>query len=154
MPPASRNRRARASLACAVVALLGVPVAAQAAVARDPDARPGLSFSARDTGPDRDAGRGLPFERTVDRLGGADRYATAVATSRATFPADDPAGLTTVYLTSMTHFDEMNHAYRSSMGDHAPARTAVAVVALPVAEALVEIEAWARTAPTTTVSDA
>lgn len=61
---------------------------------------------------------------------------------------------TTVYLTSMTHFDEMNHAYRSSMGDHAPARTAVAVVALPVAEALVEIEAWARTAPTTTVSDA
>ena len=60
-----------------------------------------------------------------------------------------------VYLTSMEHFDEMNDAYRAAMGGHAPARTAVAVLALPLADALVEIEAWAYTrAPNTTVSDA
>ena len=60
----------------------------------------------------------------------------------------------TVYLTSMEHFDAMNEAYRSTMGAHTPARTAVAVLALPVAEALVEIEAWALTSSTTKVSDA
>jgi 2-iminobutanoate/2-iminopropanoate deaminase len=61
---------------------------------------------------------------------------------------------TTVYLTSMEHFNEMNDCYRSVLRNHAPARTAVAVLALPVAGALVEIEAWARSPHTPTVPGA
>ena len=51
---------------------------------------------------------------------------------------------TTVFLTSMADFDEMNTAYIAAFGDHRPARSAVAVAALPLG-AEVEIEAWART---------
>ena len=81
---------------CAVVALLGVPTAAHGAVGRDPDDRPRSSSTrtlADDSGSTRTA-------RTVDRIGGTDRYATAVAASRAAFPASDPAGTDTVYLAS------------------------------------------------------
>lgn len=83
-------------MACAVVALLGVP-AADAAVGAEPDAR-ALAMAARELGPD--ATELAAAAPTTDRLGGADRYATAVAASRAAFPRADPAGLSTVYLAS------------------------------------------------------
>lgn len=50
---------------------------------------------------------------------------------------------TTVFLTDMTHFTEMNQAYASCFGDHTPARTTVAVRSLP-RNALVEIECIAE----------
>ena len=52
---------------------------------------------------------------------------------------------TTVFLTDMAHYAEMNEAYTAALGDHRPARSAVAVAALPIG-ALVEIEAWAHVA--------
>jgi 2-iminobutanoate/2-iminopropanoate deaminase len=51
---------------------------------------------------------------------------------------------TTVFLLDMADFAAMNEAYIAAFGDHRPARSAVAVVALPVG-ASVEIEAWAYT---------
>jgi 2-iminobutanoate/2-iminopropanoate deaminase len=50
---------------------------------------------------------------------------------------------TTVLLTDMSHYAEMNEAYVSAFGDHRPARTAFATAGLPLG-ALVEIEAWAH----------
>ena len=52
---------------------------------------------------------------------------------------------TTVFLTDMDRFSEMNEAYAAAFGDSRPARSAVGVVALPRGAA-VEIEAWARLA--------
>lgn len=49
---------------------------------------------------------------------------------------------TTVFLTDMATFDEMNGAYVAAFGALRPARSAVGVVALPRG-ASVEIEAWA-----------
>jgi 2-iminobutanoate/2-iminopropanoate deaminase len=49
---------------------------------------------------------------------------------------------TTVFLTDMADFAVMNAAYLTAFGDHRPARSAVAVVALPLGAA-VEIEVWA-----------
>lgn len=49
---------------------------------------------------------------------------------------------TTVFLTDMGHYAEMNGIYTELFGDHRPARSAVAVAALPLG-ALVEIEASA-----------
>ena len=49
---------------------------------------------------------------------------------------------TTVYLTSMADFAAFNQAYRRHFGNHPPARTTVAGVALPLG-ARVEIEAIA-----------
>lgn len=48
---------------------------------------------------------------------------------------------TTVFLTSMDHYAEMNSIYAEFFGDHRPARSAIAVAALPLG-ALIEIEAW------------
>jgi 2-iminobutanoate/2-iminopropanoate deaminase len=50
---------------------------------------------------------------------------------------------TTVFLTDMADFAEMNDAYVEAFGDHRPARSAIAVAGLPLG-ALVEIEAWAH----------
>ena len=50
---------------------------------------------------------------------------------------------TTVFLTDIADFAEMNAAYGAAFGGHRPARSAVAVVALPLG-ARVEIEAWAH----------
>jgi 2-iminobutanoate/2-iminopropanoate deaminase len=50
---------------------------------------------------------------------------------------------TTVYLTDMADYAEMNDVYTAILGDHRPARSAVAVTALPIG-ARVEIEAWAH----------
>lgn len=49
---------------------------------------------------------------------------------------------TTVFLTDMAHYAEMNEIYVEVFGDHRPARSAVAVAQLPIG-ALVEIEASA-----------
>ena len=48
---------------------------------------------------------------------------------------------TTVFLTDMADYAEMNEAYMAAFGDHRPARSAVAVAALPIG-ARIEIEAW------------
>ena len=53
---------------------------------------------------------------------------------------------TTVVLTDMGDFAAMNEAYAAAMGEHRPARTTVAVAALPLGAA-VEVEAWARVGP-------
>ena len=50
---------------------------------------------------------------------------------------------TTVFLASIDDYGAMNEAYIAAFGDHRPARSAVAVAALPLG-AEVEIEAWAR----------
>ena len=50
---------------------------------------------------------------------------------------------TTVFLTEMADYAEMNEVYTDALGDLRPARSAVAVAALPVG-ACVEIEAWAH----------
>lgn len=47
---------------------------------------------------------------------------------------------TTVFLTRMSDFAEMNAAYRAAFGDTVPARSTVEVRALPTREALIEIE--------------
>ncbi len=52
----------------------------------------------------------------------------------------------TVYLADIGDFDAMNAAYAEAFGDHRPARTAVAVHALP-RSARVEVEAWAFCPP-------
>ena len=50
---------------------------------------------------------------------------------------------TTVFLTDMGDYAAVNEVYMAAFGDHRPARSAVAVAALPIG-ALVEIEAIAR----------
>jgi 2-iminobutanoate/2-iminopropanoate deaminase len=49
---------------------------------------------------------------------------------------------TTVFLTDMAGYGRFNEIYVAALGDHRPARTLVAVAALPLG-ALVEIEVWA-----------
>ncbi|MGI9079958.1 MAG: RidA family protein [Acidimicrobiales bacterium] len=49
---------------------------------------------------------------------------------------------TTVFLRHITDYPAMNQAYLAAFGDHRPARSAVAVAAIPL-DALVEVEAWA-----------
>ena len=49
---------------------------------------------------------------------------------------------TTVFLTDIGDYAAMNEAYVAAFGDHRPARSAVAVAALPLG-ASVEVEAWA-----------
>jgi len=48
----------------------------------------------------------------------------------------------TVFLTDMGRYATMNDLYAEFFGDHRPARSAVAVAALPLGAAF-EIEAWA-----------
>jgi 2-iminobutanoate/2-iminopropanoate deaminase len=50
---------------------------------------------------------------------------------------------TTVFLTDIADYSAVNDAYVAAFDDHRPARSAVAVSALPLG-ALVEIEAWAH----------
>jgi len=49
---------------------------------------------------------------------------------------------TVVFLTDMDDYAEMNRIYMEEFGDHRPARSAVAVAALPIG-ASIEVEAWA-----------
>lgn len=50
----------------------------------------------------------------------------------------------TVFLADIADYAAMNETYVAAFGDHRPARSAVAVAALPLGAA-VEIEAWAWT---------
>lgn len=50
---------------------------------------------------------------------------------------------TTVFLVDMDDYAEMNRVYVDEFGDHRPARSAVAVAALPLG-ARIEVEAWAH----------
>lgn len=50
---------------------------------------------------------------------------------------------TTVFLVDMADYAAMNEVYCEMFGDHRPARSAVAVAALPLG-AVVEIEAWSH----------
>lgn len=50
---------------------------------------------------------------------------------------------TTVFLVDMDDYAEMNRVYVEVFGDHRPARSAVAVAALPIG-ARIEVEAWAH----------
>jgi 2-iminobutanoate/2-iminopropanoate deaminase len=50
---------------------------------------------------------------------------------------------TTVFLVDIGDFAAMNEAYVAAFGGHRPARSAIAVLALPLG-ARVEIEAWAH----------
>jgi 2-iminobutanoate/2-iminopropanoate deaminase len=52
---------------------------------------------------------------------------------------------TTVFLVDIADYGAMNEAYIAAFGDHRPARSAVAVAALPIG-ALAEVEAWALSA--------
>lgn len=56
----------------------------------------------------------------------------------------DQVAKTTVFLTDMADYAELNERYTAFFGEHRPARSAVAVAELPFG-ALVEIEAWAHT---------
>jgi 2-iminobutanoate/2-iminopropanoate deaminase len=49
---------------------------------------------------------------------------------------------TTMFLCSMGDFEVVNEEYAAAFGDHRPARSTVAVGALPLG-ALIELEAWA-----------
>jgi 2-iminobutanoate/2-iminopropanoate deaminase len=51
----------------------------------------------------------------------------------------------TLYLVDMEDFAACNEVWVSFFGDHRPARTAIAVAALPLG-ARVEVELWASTA--------
>ena len=54
----------------------------------------------------------------------------------------DAVAKTTVFLVDMGEYAAMNEAYAAAFGDHLPARSAVAVTALPMGAAI-EVEAWA-----------
>ena len=49
----------------------------------------------------------------------------------------------TVFLTSIGDLDAVNEEYRAAFSEPFPARSLVEVSALPVADGVVEIEAWA-----------
>jgi 2-iminobutanoate/2-iminopropanoate deaminase len=53
---------------------------------------------------------------------------------------------TTVFLAHISDFALVNEVYAEGFGGHRPARSAIAVAALPMG-GLVEIEAWARVTP-------
>lgn len=79
--------------------------------------------------------------------GGVAAETTQAMTNLADRLAEAGAGLTDVvkancFLTDMGDFDTFNDAYAEAFGDHRPARSTVAVLALPRGAA-VEVEAWA-----------
>lgn len=77
----------------------------------------------------------------VPQLGAAlTNLAAQLATAGARL---DQVAKTTVFLTDMADYPAMNQAYVDAFGGHRPARSAVAVVGLPLGAA-VEIEAWAH----------
>lgn len=49
----------------------------------------------------------------------------------------------TVFLTDLGNYSEMNEIYIAAFGDHRPARSAVQVAGLPLG-AEIEVEVWAR----------
>jgi 2-iminobutanoate/2-iminopropanoate deaminase len=80
--------------------------------------------------------------------GGVTAQAAQALANLASLLATAGAGLdavvkTTVFLTDMADFAEVNKVYMAAFGDHRPARSAFAVAGLPLG-GLIEIEAWAR----------
>ncbi len=80
--------------------------------------------------------------------GGVEAQLSQAIANLAALLADEGAGLasvvkTTVFLTDIADYAAMNSVYSAAFGEHRPARSAVAVAALPLGGA-VEIEAWAR----------
>lgn len=89
---------------------------------------------------------GIKDGRLVD--GGIEAEVTQAMANLADVLESAGAGLddvvkTTVFLIDMGDYDAMNQAYTAALGAHRPARSAVAVAALPIG-ARVEIEAWAH----------
>lgn len=89
---------------------------------------------------------GLAGGKLVD--GGIEAQLTQALANLATLLESEGASLgqvvkTTVFLTDMADYAVMNDIYMAAFGDHRPARSAVAVAALPLG-ALVEVEAWAH----------
>jgi 2-iminobutanoate/2-iminopropanoate deaminase len=81
--------------------------------------------------------------------GGVAAQTTQAVANVASLLAGEGASLTdvvktTVFLTDIGDYAAMNDAYTAAFGTHRPARSAVAVAALPIG-ALVEVEAWAFT---------
>ncbi len=79
--------------------------------------------------------------------GGLRAEAEQALTNLATLLASNGASLadvakTTVFMTDMADFAAMNEVYASAFGGKFPARSAVAVAALPMG-ACFEVEAWA-----------
>jgi 2-iminobutanoate/2-iminopropanoate deaminase len=78
------------------------------------------------------------------------QFRQALANLRALFEGEGSSlasiAKTTVFLSDMGDYAEMNRIYLEAFGDHRPARSAVAVAALPLG-ALVEIEAMANVGP-------
>lgn len=89
---------------------------------------------------------GIRDGKLVD--GGFDAQMDQAMANLAAVLADAGASLsdvvkTTVFLTSMDDYPAMNDRYLAALSDHRPARSAVAVAALPLG-AVVEIEAVAH----------
>ncbi|MDQ6614873.1 MAG: RidA family protein [Actinomycetota bacterium] len=89
---------------------------------------------------------GLSAGQLVEGL--AAQLTQAVANAE-TLLRSEGAGLgdvvkTTVFLADIADYSAMNDAYTAAFGDHRPARSAIAVAALPLGAA-VEIEVWAFT---------
>ena len=89
---------------------------------------------------------GLADGRLVD--GGLDaELPRAMANMRALLESEgaslDDVVKTVVFLTDIGDYTRMNELYCEAFGDHRPARSAVAVAALPIG-ACVEVEAWAH----------
>lgn len=79
--------------------------------------------------------------------GGTAEQTTQAIANLAALLAEHGASLadvvkTTVFMTDIADFGTVNVAYAAAFGDHRPARSAVAVAALPLG-ASVEVEAWA-----------
>ena len=70
------------------------------------------------------------------------RWPTWPACSRRRGASLHDVAKTTVFVTDMADYGEMNRIYIEVFGDHRPARSAVAVAALPLG-ARIEVEAWA-----------
>ncbi|MDQ1520041.1 MAG: 2-iminobutanoate/2-iminopropanoate deaminase [Actinomycetota bacterium] len=87
--------------------------------------------------------------RIVD--GGVEEQARQVLANIAAILGDAGASLgdvakTTIFVTDIGFFANVNNVYAEAFGDHRPARSTVEVGALP-AGAAVEIEAWAYLGP-------
>jgi 2-iminobutanoate/2-iminopropanoate deaminase len=87
---------------------------------------------------------GLHAGQLLDGVGAQFRQAVANLSSALVSEGASLADVkkTTVFLTDMADFDEMNAIYVDCFAEPRPARSAVAVVALPRG-ARIEIEAWA-----------
>jgi 2-iminobutanoate/2-iminopropanoate deaminase len=89
----------------------------------------------------------LGLEEGALVAGGVGPQVTRAVANLGELLAQHGAGLadvtkTTVFLTDMADYAVMNEAYIAAFGAHRPARSAVAVLGLPLGAA-VEVEAWA-----------